>query len=371
MAAVLFFAVSGRNAEASGGGLFGTPIELGAGLDLVLEAPIDELADTTFEVREFELNIGAPVDPYFYMLATLAYDDGEIGLEEGWVSAILPWNFKLQVGREMTPFGYLNRLHPHDFPQIDPPFVFDNLLTDHGMIGDGGHLEWMAPLINPTLTLNAGIYSRMEHSIGRRMDGVPYQLRAQTYAESGCGGHAVLAGVSYLAVVGDRDFAAGRETDPRARGKVRNIYAADLKYRWGVIGRRTGRGLTIGGEFFHVDYERNPDHELYNPDLGGDPDATHPGSDQGFYAYAHWDFDRFWGLGYRFDHSDILFSRLTGDTREIGHSIYGQWWGTEFSRVRLQYQLRDTRAAGAESDLEHIVLLQGTYFIGWHPPHRF
>ncbi len=359
----------GQQAAAQSGGLFGTPIEIGAGLDMVLEAPLVDLRDTDFELRAFELNIGAPVDPYFHLIATIGYHEGEGDLEEAWVSAILPFNLKLQVGREMLPFGYLNRIHEHDFPQVDQPFVYEGLLTDHGMVGDGGHLEWLAPFINPTLTMNAGVYPSMGHSIGRRMGGVPFMLRAQSFVESGCGEHSALAGASYLGVLGDRDYAEGRESDRRARGKVQDIIAFDVKYRWGLLGQRTGRGLTLAGEYIYVDYDRNPDHEIYDPALGGDP-GLDPGSDQGFYAYAHWDFDRFFGVGYRFDHSDVLFSKLEDEERKIGHSVYLEWWGTEFSRIRLQYQMAETRAGG-EREIDHLVLLQGAYFIGWHPPHRF
>ncbi len=359
-----------KASASSGGGLFGTPIEIGMGFDAVLEAPIEALVDTEFELREIELNIGAPVDPYFHLIATMVFDEDEFELEEAFVSVILPLSFKLQFGREMLPFGYLNRLHPHDFPQVDAPFAYDEFLTDHGMIGNGGHLEWLAPLINPTLTLNAGIYDSIQHSVGRRMGGNPYVLRAQTFIQSGSGQHSVLAGASYVGMLGERDYAAGRESDPRARGRIQDVLGFDIKYRWDIFGARSGRGLTLGGEYLFVDYDRNPEHEIYDPDTGGDP-TLDPGSDRGFFAYAHWDFDRFWGLGYRYDHSDVLFSSLEEDAWSMGHTIYAQWWGTEFSRLRLQYQLRDTRWGDGERGLEHLATLQGTFFIGWHPPHRF
>ncbi len=193
-------------------------------------------------------------------------------------------------------------------------------------------------------------------------------LRSQSFFQDDSGSHAVLMGASYLGVAGDRDYAEGRENDDRARGKIQHIASVDFKYKWNT-GTRTYRGLTLAGEYFFIDYDRNDDHVIYDPQEGGDPDL-HPGSDQGFYAYIHWDFDRFFGGGYRFDWADVLFSALE-DERHMGHSVYVEWRGTEFSRIRLQYRMTDALAGESGMDPEHALLLQGTFFVGWHPPHRF
>lgn len=357
----------GNSAHASSGkGLAGTPLNIGAGVDIVLEVPLREPDDSEFEVRAFELNIGAPVDPYFDMLVTVSWHEGEIDVEEAWVSTVLPGNMKLQFGREFIPFGYLNRVHEHDFPQVDQPYVIEGLTTDHGFIGDGGHLEYVAPFFNPTLTLIAGIYNHIEHSVGRRIDGFPVLGRAQTFLQSPNGRHSLLAGASYLSSVGNKDPMEDRLNDEgftrdnRARGKMDYTMGLDLRYKF-LTGTKTYRGLTLGAEFLKVSYDAYENHADYVAGL----DA---GSDEGFYIYADWDFDRFHGIGYRYDLTDVLFSSLEDNARIEAHSIYYQWRATEFSRFRIQYQYaQDDR----EDDSEHLVLFQGTYFIGWHPPHRF
>lgn len=341
------------------GGISGTPIDIGVCID-ILQILSD---DSEFELRAVELNIGAPVDPYFEMTTVISWHEGEFDIEEAFVSAILPGNFKLQAGRELLPIGYLNRIHEHDFPQADQPLVIELLTTDHGLIGDGAHIEWLAPAYNPVINLSAGIYESIGHSIGRRFDGHPVFSRLQTYWESG--GHGLLAGSSYLTGFGNNDTMEGRldsdgmTSDRRARGKIKQGFGFDLKYKYRPDGR-TYRGLTIGGEYLQFNYKPYANHIDID-------DETDIGSDSGLYAYIHWDFDRFWGIGYRYDDTDVLFSNLEDDGRIKAHSLYGEWRATEFSRIRLQYQnLNDSRG-----ESEHIVFLQGTFIIGWHPPHRF
>lgn len=359
--------VGGARVEADGSGaLSGTPIDIGAGVDMVYIAPLRDMDDSEFEVRAFELNLGAPVDPYFDLLATLSWHEGEFDLEEAWVSTILPGNLKLQVGREFIPFGYLNRVHEHDFPQVDQPHVIEGLTTDHGFIGDGAHLEYIAPFFNPTLTLIVGAYDRIGHSVGRRIDGFPLLGRVQTYVQNPDGRHSLLTGASYLTSDGNKDPMEGRLNedgltgDDRARGKMDYTFGLDLKYKFSP-GTVTYRGLTLGAEFLQMSYDAYEKHVDYVSGL----DA---GRDKGVYSYLEWDFDRFHGIGYRYDLTDVLFSSLEDDAQIEAHSIYYQWRATEFSRVRLQYQYaQDDRA----DESEHVVMLQGTYFIGWHPPHRF
>lgn len=358
--------LAGQAALGSGAGLAGAPINFGAGLDVVLEVPLRDPDESQFEPRAFEINIGAPVDPYFDFVATLGWHEGEIDLEEGWVSVILPGDLKLQFGREFIPFGYLNRVHEHDFPQVDQPYVTEGLTTDHGFIGDGGHLEYIAPFMNPTLTLILGIYDNIQHSVGRRIDGFPVVGRVQSYVQSFDGRHSLLAGASYLTSVGNKDPFEGRlddegfTSDRRVRGKMDYTFGLDLKYKF-LTGGTTYQGLTLGAEYLHVSYDAYENHVDYVPGLD-------VGSDAGFYAYADWDFNRFHGVGYRYDHTDVLFSSLQDDAQIEAHSVYYQWRATEFSRFRMQYQyLEDDR----EDESEHLVMLQGTYFLGWHPPHRF
>ncbi len=358
-------------AYSQSGGLAGTPLNIGACLDFVTVVPSQDLDNTEFEVRAIELNIGAPVDPFFDALTTISWHEGKFDLEEAWISTVLPLNTKLQFGREFIPFGYLNRIHEHDFPQVDQPYVIEGLTTDHGFQGDGAHLEIMAPLINPTLSLTIGAYQNIRHSVGRRMKGTPLTARVSSYIISMDGRHEVLLGGSYLTTRGERSRVRSGELHRiRTLGIIDQIFGADIKYRFSP-GGQTYRGLTIGGEYLRKEYDRLDEHLIYDEDTttdagGARPDFD-PGTDQGIYVYTHWNFNRFWGVGYRYDLTDVLFGSLHDNEKLTAHSVYGEWRPTEFSRIRAQYQY----VTEPGDDPEHVMLLQGTFFLGWHPPHRF
>lgn len=360
---------TGAGSGAGQGGPGQTPLNIGASLDLVggvFSEDNDEGQKGEFELRAFELNIGAPVDPYWDMFVAFGYHEGEFDLEEAWVSTVLPFNFKLTVGRELLPFGYLNRKHEHDFPQIDQPYVIEGLTTDHGMIGDGGHIEYLTPLINPTLTLSVGAYQDIGHSVGRRIDGTPVVSRAHSYFQSPGGNHELLIGGSFLTGFGGRDRMedrlddAGETDDDRALGKTKFLAGFDFKYRY-TPGGQTYRGLTIAGEYLYADYDPYENHTDFDPN-------DNLGSDHGLYAYVQWDFNRFRGAGYRFDYTDVLFSYQIDSKKLTAHSVYGIWRATEFSMLKVQYQYVDDPR---EDKAEHRGLIQGVFFLGWHPPHRF
>ena len=148
----MFFAVSTLSEHEhsqgrSQGGLGGIPINIGMSMDTTLMVPLRETGDSKFELKAVELMIGATVDPFFDFFTSISYHEGETDVEEAWVSAVLPFNLKVKFWRELVPFGYLNRFHEHDFPQIDQLYVIENLLTDHGLVGDGGHIEFLAPFL--------------------------------------------------------------------------------------------------------------------------------------------------------------------------------------------------------------------------------
>ncbi|MCC5848169.1 MAG: hypothetical protein JJU29_08750 [Verrucomicrobia bacterium] len=354
----------GNPASAQGPG--GMPLNFGAAADMVFSAPTRDLEESEFDVRAFEINIGAPVDPYFDFLATLAWEDDEAELEEAWVSTVLPWNLKLKFGREFLPFGNLNPIHEHDYPQVNAPSVHEAFTSDGAMIGDGAHLEYLAPYLNPTLTLIVGVYDEVHGSVGRRIDGFPLLARAQSFYQSPLGEHALMAGASFLTSAGSRDpmedrlDADGFTSDDRARGKLDYLFGLDLKYKYSP-GITTYQGLVLGAEYLYASYDAYKNHADFTPGLQVDADS-------GFYVYAEWNFDRFRGVGYRYDRTDVLFSSLEGGAGMEGHTLYKQWRPTEFSRLRLQYQFADN---DLEDETEHTVMLQATFFIGWHPPHRF
>ena len=319
------------------------------------------------DVREVELNIGAPVDHYFDLFAQIAFTPEEVELEQAYATVRLPWNFQGKVGKERIPFGELNKFDGDAYPQVDRPHVMKNFMGEEGTNEMGGHLEWIAPFAtNPTLSLLAGVYNGANGTDGDG-DGIPDGPfsgragdrgpllfgRATSFIEWDEARHEARVGGSLLT---DKNDVSGRTRS--------DLWGADLKYRW--TPDATGRGVILGAEYLRHKREELPT-TTFLANAGRDMTSD------GFYLYGQYDFNRRWGAGYRYGQSEQLFSQIN----EIkAHSLYGEWRPSEFSRLRLQYR-KDNRNFDANvigdrsDDDEHLLMLQGTYFIGWHPTHAF
>ena len=352
------------------------------------------------EVRSVEITIGAPVDPYFDLTAHIGIHpvkysrstarDVDAGLsvfelEEAYASTPLPFGLRAQYGLELMPFGDMNQLHDPDLPQIDRPRVLEEFF-DHGLRGVGGHLEWTAPIANPTLSLIGGAYNRAEgenngggdffddHQVFylRRGNRGPLLLgRIASFLGWGEGRHGLRVGGSY---VEDKNEPTGRSRS--------SVAGADVKYRW--VPDASGRQFVLAGEYLRHDREETPTH----PDQ---QTSGQNGHTTGFYAYGHYDHNSRWGLGYRFDRSNTAFGRPFGGQTMAGgagvagstlkaefeaHSIYAEYRPSEFTKLRAQYRndaqnFARTDRAGLRDRSDDVFTLQVIHQIGWHPAHKF
>ena len=232
------------------GPLQGAALDLGVVLDGAFEFRSEE--ENAFVLRKLEVLFSGAVDPYFDFESVIAFEEGGgAEVEEAHVTAVLPWRFLLRTGRDLLPFGYLNQIHPHDFPWADQPLGIEKLTTDHGFIGNGAHLQWLSPLVNPTLSLTGGLYHSTEHSVGRRIEGRPYMLRVESFWQSGDRLDAVLVGASHLggSGTGTSGGEAPRTSTPEPSARRSGYWASTP-----AIGGRTrtapGRGGRCPGSSF-------------------------------------------------------------------------------------------------------------------------
>ncbi|WP_018231742.1 TonB-dependent receptor [Thioalkalivibrio thiocyanodenitrificans] len=97
-----------------------------------------------FNLRETELTFTATVDPYFDALATLAFDEHGVEVEEAYATTRnLPAGLQVKVGKFLSDVGYINAQHPHDWAFVDRPLVNEFLFGDHGLQETGVQLTWM------------------------------------------------------------------------------------------------------------------------------------------------------------------------------------------------------------------------------------
>jgi hypothetical protein len=332
------------------------------------------------QVREVEINIGAPVDPYFDLFFQAAFTPDEVEFEQGYVTSRLPWNLQSRLGLERLPFGGLNATDQDGFPQTDRPHVLQNFFGPEGISGVGGRLEWLAPwTANPSLTAIIGLYNRArgEDDDGDGfLDGTVFNVmtqergplvlgRLESFWESSDANHALRFGGSVLSDENDRSGAT-RST----------VTGLDAKYRWTPDG--SGRGVTLAGEYLRHDRQEGPT-TAFLANAGQYDNAS------GFYAYGQYDFNRRWSVGYRYDRANSGFPHLPANLEDpnrkneiSANSIYAEFRPSEFSRLRAQYR-RDNPNNGNDlngngllnDEPDDTFMLQFTHLIGWHPAHKF
>ena len=130
-------------------------------------------------LRSLELDLRADVDPYAKAVAVLAvHQEPPVGLghghgdeaeadshsaftvvpEEVYVDFVsLPGGFGVRAGQFKLPFGITNKMHPHDYPWPDAPFVFTEMLGGEGVADAGAYGSWRAGnALGFGLTVQAG-----------------------------------------------------------------------------------------------------------------------------------------------------------------------------------------------------------------------
>lgn len=349
---------------------FGTDAKIGVILDGTYTAGSHTADDADF--RGAEVTLGGAVDPYFNLFAQVSFTPTEVAIEEGTVTAHLPWNFDARFGRMLVPFGDFNTLHLHDQPQIDDPHVLNQFFGDEGLSAVGGAVEWLAPFAkNPTLSLTGGAYNRANgedadangffdnqvFNVNQR-NGINVERgpllagRVSSFYEFGDGRHGIRLGGSYLQ--DKNDFTGTTKSE---------VMGLDAKYRW--TGER-GRGVTIGGEYLNHEREERPW-------TGGAQSGNQDVTNNGYFGYGEFDINKRWTLGYRYDNSNTTFS----SRNEIeAHSAYLEFNPSEFSRIRAgwRHDNRNFDRTGNgrfDDDDDDVLMLQFTHLIGWHPAHKF
>jgi hypothetical protein len=101
-----------------------------------------------FEMREIELSLQAPLDPFTRGKAFISISKEEIAIEEAYMEWLnLPLNMNLKAGIFYAEYGPLNRYHDHALPQFDRPRALVNYFSNAGLGGWGISLSFMLPTL--------------------------------------------------------------------------------------------------------------------------------------------------------------------------------------------------------------------------------
>ena len=343
------------------------------------------LGEKGLAVGHTELTMSTNVDDKFYgqMTVALAEHEGatEVELEEAFIQTLgLGNGMTVKAGRFFSEMGYLNKQHAHAWDFADAPLIYRGLFGNQ-LIDDGLQLSWVAPT-DTFLQLGAEILSGSRNPAGGKTNGIgAWTAFADIGGDMGTD-HSWQVGLSHW----QANDIEGRESGGHGHGHGdgvaetpsftgdSKINALDLVYKWAPNGNPKNKNLKLQFEYF--DRKENGTVDMLN---SGPPleTSSYDGHQKGWYAQAAYLFKPQWRVGLRYDQLD---SNNTGSDDDVlgeagldneGHtpkrsSVMLEWLPSEFSRVRLQYNLDDSYE---ESDKQ--IFLQYTMSLGSHGAHQF
>lgn len=333
-----------------------------------------------FSVQSSELSISGVVDPYFDAQATLALRINTAGettteLEEAFFrTRALPYGLQVKGGHYFTEFGRVNSQHVHEWAFADQPIVNFRMFGGDGLRAPGARVSWLTP---------APWFS--EVTIGAQ------NSKGETARSFLGNSETTLAGFGYtdrqIRNAGDLLYSArwlngfdlSRETSvnlglsglagPNATGASTDTYivGADFYAKWQPTENARGFPfVALQGEIMYRNFEA----------LERDREGALTLDDWGAYLQGLWGFRPGWVLGLRGEyvngdsasHTDSPSHADSQRDQRWRMSPNLTWYPTEFSKLRLQYNLD---WAEHLNNNVHTVLLQGEFALGSHAAHKF
>jgi len=283
--------------------------------------------------REFEIAFQSTLDPYSTAKVFLAFEDEEVGVEEGYLTWTgLPGRVRLDVGRMRQSLGDLNRWHLHALPESEYPLVYQRYLGPEGLAGVGASLYTALPLslaggtheltLQGTTAASDPLYAggRQPTALIRLQNF--WQLSRSTYAQLGFTG------------------TGGNNADSALSSRLLGV---DFRITWRPPAAGTRQELTLRAE----GYRLHADQAGTRTDRYG--------------AFA--------GLTYRASRRWVLGAR--GDWLESPRGAYAtEWqlsptltfWQSEFVYMRLEGQHHHASSGATRNQL----LLQAVFAMGPH-----
>ena len=267
-----------------------------------------------FSLREAELDLRAPIDPWADGVLILSFaeeapDEYAADVEEGYVllkklpfTDSAPAGLKLELGRFRPAFGRQNTIHLHDLPQVSYSRALQNVLGPEGLVANGVSGRFFLP--------KPGENDSLEGTLAL-IDGGNAPIAGTEESQDVAG----LAHVSWY-----HDSTVGRDLELGAScwtsGAQHQLFGLDWTYRWKPYVAGEWNSFIVGGEFFQASTE----------------DATLVGESSGTDVWAQYQLDRNLYVGARFDWLEEL-EQPDAQTRTLGAFV--TYYTTEFLRFRL------------------------------------
>ncbi len=356
-----------------------------------------------FNLQEVEFAFSASVDAYFDAFVMAALTDGELELEEAFVTTRnLPAGVQAKFGKFLSDVGYINKQHPHSWHFVERPLVNALLFGDHGLQELGVQLSWLAPTDN-YLRLGAEVLQGESNGIAQylgeaetiagtarilsEVSGPRLFTGFAKYAPDLGFDHAVQLGFS-LGYSRSYQNSVEHSTRYEDHDGTAQFYGFDLVYKHTPGGRTYGQWLAQF-EYFHR--KRSIDRrDVYFACHPADLDCTDPGNEwqigdvrneqsfsekqDGYYLDVLYGFAPRWYGGLRWEQVGLTNKSGRGsgeswdDSRRLSAAL--SFAPTEFSRLRLQLARADV-AVDDHRDKLNQVFLQFQMSLGAHGAHEF
>jgi hypothetical protein len=327
--------------------------------------PAEEIGpgEQGLQLGESELNMKANVDDKFYAWTTIAFGEEGASVEEAYLQTLNLGNgFNIKLGRFFSDVGYLSSKHVHTDNFADRPLPYAAMLGSN-LTGDGVQVTWLAP---------TELYWESGTELYRG-DSFP----AAGAANSGKGVYTVFthlggdigssqswrAGVSFV----HADVEGLATDDGDSFTGTNKLWIADFIYKWAPNGNRAYQEFNLQGEYLTSSQEGL----FTNASL---TDEAFKRDQNGWYIEGVYRFAKQWRVGLRTSalQSDQLPAVFNGSLLDAGehnptqHSLMLDWTNSEFSRVRLQYDVNNLNG-----DNENVWILQYIASFGAHGAHTF
>lgn len=321
---------------------------------------IDESSriDNRFNLREAELDMRVPVDPFADAVFIMSLEsetpgEFEVGIEEGYVNVKKlpfmpsPLGLKFQVGRFRPAFGKLNLLHTHDLPTSLRSLPTEEFLGEEGFIQQGVSADFFVP---SPWGVNTSLNARLQVLSGGDLAVSPQSRNKLAY----------LGNLRWFQALGDAHTAEvgwssywhpGNDDGPIVR-----LHGLDFSYRWKPLRQGQWRSYLLGGEFMFSD----------RPSAGAK--AASGGTNRPFGAtvFTQWQLDRRKYVGVRWDYTKALADT---DLERRSLTPYISYYFSEFLRLRLNYEHRWSDFL--DEDGRNSVFAELNWIFGAHPPEPF
>lgn len=352
-----------------------------------------------FNLNYGELVLYAPVDPYFDLFTTFHLSEGDFEIEEAYVTTRkLPYGFGLKLGKFYSGFGRLNAKHSHVWDFADTPLVLRAFFGQEGLVDKGVQLNWVAPMdfylalglesLQGTNESSFGIEGfrvideETEEEVEIEDTVLPNQWTVYGKTSIESGDFVFLAGASYawgqsrMNHFEDEHEAYGFSGDTRIFGlDFTAKYIIDsyrhLTLQVEYLSRNmegTHYGVHENGGHGHEgeepgeeegEHEDEHDHELLEVEMN-----PFDKKQSGLYAQLVFRFHKLWRMGARWDW-------LNGNDSLNRYSFMVDYNPTEFSRIRLQYNLNRFTFLEEERRNYSEFMVQFNLAIGAHGAHSF